>query len=245
LIFSNSRTRLPGVVLFALAAAVTPQIHAQTAGPVSATAGSKTLTVEDIFAHGPIAGGAPQGLTWSPDGEHLTYLDGGELVDLDPGTGKPHIMVSRAKLSSLSSNNANEKDRDHRSRYGMASYLWAPDSAHLLFDTNGSLWLYDLKTGTGLNIGSSGSASGDDPKFSPDGKLLSFINERGDEHGLSVIHLREAGTPTTNAAPTTNPAVLNGKVDWVYEEELDVRSNYFWSPDSSKIAYLQMDESSR
>ena len=220
-------------------------MHAQAADSSSQASNppaGRTLTVEEIFANGPIAGGAPQGLTWSPDGQHLTYLDGGELLDLDPGTGKPHILVSRAKLSSLSGNNVNEKDRDHRARYGMASYLWAPDSAHLLFDTNGSLWLYDLKTGTGLNIGASGAGSGDDPKFSPDGKLLSFVNEHGDEHGISVIHLREGGTPVSNAAVTNNPAVLNGKVDWVYEEELDVRSNYFWSPDSTRIAYLQMDE---
>jgi dipeptidyl-peptidase-4 len=209
-------------------------LHAQTARP---------LTVEEIFSHGTIGGSAPQGLTWSPDGAHLTYLEGGELIDLDPGSGKPHVLVSRAKLGSLTGDSTTEKDRDHRARYGMASYLWAPDSSHLLFDANGRLWFYDLKTGTGLNIGSSGSASGDDPKFSPDGKLISFINERGEEHGLSVIHLRDAGTPIGNIALTSNPAILNGKVDWVYEEELDVRSNYFWSPDSTHIAYLQMDES--
>ena len=81
----------------------------------------------------------------SPDGKHLTYLDGGELVDLDPGTGKPHVLVSRAKLASFSGASDSEKDRDHRDRYKMASYLWAPDSAHLLFDSNGRLWLYDLK----------------------------------------------------------------------------------------------------
>ena len=239
MILCNRRSSVSATFFAALFVfAVAPSIHAQNA---SAATG-KLLTVEDIFAHGPITGNPPQGLTWSPDGEHLTYLDGGELLDLDPGTGKPHILVSRAKLASLSGNNVDEKDRDHRARYGMASYLWAPDSAHLLFDTNGSLWLYDLKTGTGLNIGASGSGSGDDPKFSPDGKLLSFINEHGEEHGLSVIHLREPGTPISKAAPTANPTVLNGKVDWVYEEELDVRSNYFWSPDSSKLAYLQMDE---
>lgn len=202
----------------------------------------KQLTVDEIYAHGSLTGHAPSGLTWSPDGQHLTYLDGGELVDLDPGSGKPHILVSHSKLASLTSNTASEKDRDHRARYGMASYLWAPDSDHLLFDSNGSLWLYALKTGTGLNIGSSGVGSGDDPKFSPDGKLLSFIKEDDKEHGLSVIQLREAGTPVTKAAVTENSAVLNGKVDWVYEEELDVRSNYFWSPDSRNIAYLQMDE---
>ena len=36
---------------------------------------------------------------------------------------------------------------------------------------------------------------------------------------------------------------MNGEVDWVYEEELDVRSNYFWSPDSKNLAFLQMNES--
>ena len=215
---------------------------AQSANSTAGPSSGKQLTVEDIYAHGPITGSPPQGLTWSPDGQHLTYMDGGELIDLDPGTGKPHILVSRAKFASLSSNTASEKDRDHRARYGMAGYLWAPDSAHLLFDTNGSLWLYDLKTGVGLNIGTGGAASGDDPKFSPDGKLVSFINEHGDEHGISVIHLRDAGTPVSNAAVTTNAAILNGKVDWVYEEELNVRSNYFWSPDSTRIAFLQMDE---
>jgi dipeptidyl-peptidase-4 len=40
--------------------------------------------VEAIFAPGPLIGHPPDGLTWSPDGKHLTYLDGGELVDLDP-----------------------------------------------------------------------------------------------------------------------------------------------------------------
>jgi dipeptidyl-peptidase-4 len=202
----------------------------------------KPLTVEAIYSHGTIGGQPPAGLTWSPDGEHLTYLDKGELFELDLETAKAKVLVSRAKMSALTGDATTEKDTDHRARYGMASYLWAPDSAHLLFDANGRLWLYDLKTGTGLNIGSSGTASGDDPKFSPDGKLLSFLKDRGEEHGLSVIHLRDAGTPTTGAAVTTNASVLNGKVDWVYEEELDVRSNYFWSPDSTHLAYLQMDE---
>jgi dipeptidyl-peptidase-4 len=232
--FRSLRYPFSYVLPLVFSALLTPRADTQTA--------SKTLTVEDIFAHGQLAGGAPQGLTWSPDGAHLTYLDGGELIDLDPGTGKPHVLVSRTKLASLSGSAANEKDRDHRARYGMASYLWAPDSAHLLFDTNGSLWLYDLKNGTGLNIGASGAASGDDPKFSPDGKLLSFISEHGDDHGLAVIHLRDMGTPVSNVAVTNNAAILNGKVDWVYEEEMEVRSNYFWSPDSTHIAYLQMDE---
>ena len=187
-------------------------------------------------------------MTWSPDGKHLTYLDGGELMDVDPVTGKTHVMVSAAKMDSLDGRGGSERDRDHRERYNMAGYLWAPDSTHLLFDADGRLWLYDLRNGTGVQIGFTGAASGDDPKFSPDGSCVSFIRD----HGLSVVHLRDPGTPAIAVAPAPSAAtaskasadrsILNGEVDWVYEEELDTRSNYFWSPDSKNLAYLQMNE---
>src|ERR1035438_9820909 len=151
--------------------------------PLAAQAPQKPLTVEAIFAHGSLAGHPPEGLTWSQDGKHLTYLDGGELIDLDPATAKSHVLVSRAKLASLSGATGSETDRDHRDRYQMASYLWAPDSAHLLFDSHGRLWLYDLHNGTGVEVGFTGSASGDDPKFSPNGEFVSFVRD----HGLSVV----------------------------------------------------------
>ena len=212
--------------------------------PITAQAPEKPLSVEAIFAHGPLIGEPPDQLTWSPDGKHLTYLDGGELMDVDPATGKTHVLVSAAKMGNLDGSNDSERDRDHRQRYNLASYVWAPDSTHILFDSNGRLWLYDLRNGVGVEIGFSGLLSGDDPKFSPDGWSISFIKD----HGLAVIPLREPGTPTLPLAPAPNPSsvdgqhFLNGEVDWVYEEELDVRSNYFWSPDSKKIAYLQMNE---
>jgi dipeptidyl-peptidase-4 len=196
--------------------------------------------VERIYAHGPLIGTLPEGLTWSPDGKHLTYLDGGELIDLDPGSGKPHVLVSRAKLAALSGADGTEQDKDHRQRYGMASYLWAPDSKHLLFDANGRLWLYDLGNGIGIQVGFTETASGDDPKFSPNGETIAFI--RG--HGLSIVRPREIteAAPFPVAPPPQNSAISNGQVDWVYEEELDVRSNYFWSPDSKNLAFLQMNE---
>ena len=224
-----------------LRAAVAASIASLTVLSASAQE-KKLLTVDAIYAHGTIGGQPPAGLTWSPDGAHLTYLEKGELMELDLETAQPKLLVSRAKLATLKGDATTEKDSDHRARYSMASYLWAPDSQHILFDANGRLWLLDLKTGAGLNLGSSGAASGDDPKFSPDGKLLSFLNERGAEHGLSVIHLEDRGTPATSVATTNNADILNGKVDWVYEEELEVRSNYFWSPDSRHLVYLQMDE---
>ena len=80
-------------------------------------------------------------------------------------------------------------------------------------------------------------AVGDDPKFSPDGNYLSYV--RG--HNLYVNKLKD-NNPPLRLTDSQADALLDGEVDWVYEEELDVRSNYFWSPDSRRIAYLEMNE---
>jgi dipeptidyl-peptidase-4 len=225
-------TREGAFVLMAVA------VVALSMPPVAAQEGSIPLTVEKIYSHGPLIGNLPGAIAWSPDGKHLTYVDGGELIDLDPETGKPHVLVSRAKLGALGEASGSEQDRDHRERYRMASYQWAPDCKHLLFDASGRLWLYDLHNGTGIQIGFTDAASGDDPKFSPNGEAISFVRD----HALAVIHLRDGGNimSTLEAAPA--PGTTNGEVDWVYEEELDVRSNQFWSPDSKNLAFLQMNE---
>jgi dipeptidyl-peptidase-4 len=229
-------------LLLSAVAVLSLAVHSLAAQTDGTQVSGKPLTVEAIYAHGSLIGNPPDELTWSPDGKHLTYLDGNELIDLDPGVKsegpRRHVLVSRGKMASLSGAAASETDRDHRARYNMASYLWAPDSVHLLFDSNGRLWLYDLRNGTGVEIGFTETASGDDPKFSPNGEFVSFIRD----HGISVVRLKDPGTPVTAVAPAPNPATLNGEVDWVYEEELDTRSNYFWSPDSNRIAYLQMNE---
>ena len=42
-----------------------------------------------------------------------------------------------------------------------------------------------------------------------------------------------------------NPERLNGKLDWLYQEEIYGRGQfkgYWWSPDSTRLAFLQLDE---
>ena len=208
----------------------------------AAHAADRQLTVDDIFAHGSMIGHAPTGLTWSPDGHHLTYQDAQGIMEIDLATGKPHVLLSADKLASLSSGKASEQAADHRQRYQQAGYLWTPDGQHLLLDQDGVFWLYDLASGHAVQVASSGQASEDSPTLAPDGHSLAFIRD----HGLSVVALPSAdGTAATvrTLTPGSSTTLLNGQVDWVYEEELGVRSNLFWSPDSQRIAYLQMDES--
>lgn len=194
-------------------------------------------TVQEIWNGGEPTGYPPGGISWSPDGSRATYLSDGAVMQIQVSDGKLSTLVDSSKISFLLNAKISEQDRDHRGRYDEPDYIWSPDSQHLLFDTDGELWLYDLRTGKGADVGNSHMQSGDDPKFSPDGNHLSYVRD----HNLFVQNVRGDQSPIALTF-TQNPALLNGEIDWVYLEELNVRSNYFWSPDSKQIAYLQMDE---
>jgi dipeptidyl-peptidase-4 len=195
------------------------------------------------FANAYPTGFPPRDALWSPDGKKLTYVasdpqigEPGDIVQIDAATGHGSVLASAALIDKLGSDAISEKDADHRSRYNMSSFLWADDSKHLLLDQGGKLWLWDIAAQSGTLVVDTGAGSGDDPKFSPDAKTVSYLRN----HNLYVHPVAGGGETalTADAAST----LLNGEVDWVYLEELDVRSNYFWAPDSSAIAYLQMDE---
>ena len=204
---------------------------------------SKQLTIESIYAEGGITGRAPESVEWSPDGTKVSFVqrddsgNNGALYYVDVTEGaKPAVLVAQEKLAEMkppTSGKTDDRAKDNRARYSVAAYHWAPDSKHILFDSGGSLWLYSLDTKTAVML-----AQGDlgDPKFNPKGDRLAFLRD----HDLWVTAIQ--GTPKAITQHQKDEDVLNGEVDWVYAEELDVRSNYFWSPDGREIAYLQMNE---
>jgi dipeptidyl-peptidase-4 len=231
------------VLVLACAFLSTSSVIAQQ--PSSSTPpGAQELTIEAIYADGSVTGRAPEGVKWSPDGTKVSYVqrdDSGErgaLYYIDLVGGKPAVLVSSEKLSSLvpSANSMkDERQKEAASRYSVAAYHWSPDSKHLLFDAMGQLWLYSLGTGTAVQLTSTADAASD-PKFSPDGERLSYLRK----HDLYVRDIKggREGALTRDG----NENLLNGEVDWVYREELYSRSNYFWSPDGKSIAFLQMNE---
>lgn len=208
------------------------------------TAASKPLTIEAIFAEGGITGRMPESMQWSPDNARFSFIlrddsgDHGQLWAVDATTGEKTVLVNEVKLSTLAppvEKIKDDRERERITRYHVAPYQWAPDSGHLLFDNQGQLWLYDLKSGTAVQFTSSPDASWD-PKFSPDGGRVAYIRN----HNLYVQPITGGSERALTKDKDEN--LLNGQVDWVYAEELSVRSNYFWSPDGNDLVFLQMDE---
>ena len=183
-------------------------------------------------------------MEWSPDGTKLTFVqrndagEQGELWYVDAATGEKKVLVSAAKLASLApdvNKVKDEREKERLTRYHVAAYLWAPDSKHLIFDSQGQLWLFDLATGTAVQFTSAPDPSGD-PKFSPDGSHVSYVRK----HNLYVRPVSGKGEKALTKDTEEN--LFNGDIDWVYAEELAVRSNDFRSPDSKEIVFLHMDE---
>jgi dipeptidyl-peptidase-4 len=214
-------------------------LYAQSSSP------AKPLTIEAIFAPGGLTGRGPENVEWSPDGSKLSFVqrddkgENGELWYVDAATGEKKVLVSAAKLASLAPDYnkvKDEREKERLTRYHVAAYLWAPDSQHLIFDSQGQLWLFDLATGTAVQFTSAPDPSGD-PKFSPDGSHLSYVRK----HNLYVRPVSGKGDEK-QLTRDTDDNLFNGDIDWVYAEELAVRSNYFWSPDNKQIVFLHMDE---
>ena len=206
---------------------------------------TKPLTIDAIYQPGGLGGRGPETVEWSPDGAKLTFVqrdekgEKGELWYVDAATGDKRVLVSAAKLASLDPDLnkvvKNEREKERRTRYHVAAYLWAPDSRHLIFDSQGQLWLYDLESATAVQFTSAPEPSGD-PKFSPDGGHVAYVRK----HNLYVRSVN--GKDEKQLTKDTGEDLFNGDIDWVYAEELGVRSNYFWSPDSKQLVFLHMDE---
>ena len=206
----------------------------------------KQYTIQSMFTDQGAAA-PPQGLQWSPDGTKISFIRrgaGGQqeaLYYYDPATGKDAVLIAADALAAMNSepptsgSKGDDRARDNRARYGVAAYHWSPDSKSILFDTMGHLWLYNLAANRGVALTSTEEPTGD-PKFSPDARYISFL--RG--HDLYIKSTSEGDEIRLTKDGSAN--LYNGEVDWLYEEELDVRSNYFWSPDSKQILFLQSNE---
>jgi dipeptidyl-peptidase 4 len=223
---------------FSVLVAVSPVARAQT------SAGGKALTIERIYSQPSLSGRLTRGLTWTPDGKQLSYFETKEsgkeakpeLWAMDASSGERRLLVAADKLETiLPVDTSRPTQATGLGRRAPSQYQWAPDGAGILFQGPTALAWLDVKSQTRRTL-VSGKATLADPKISPDGRNVSFVRD----HNLWLVNLADGKERAISQGGTEE--IRKGELDWVYPEELEIKTAYWWSPDSSSIVYLEMDE---
>lgn len=182
-------------------------------------------------------GGAVQrGFEWIDDTTFVwPRTDGdGMVVEwriFDIATGKERPLFDKTKLE-----RALGEDTAKATLKARSLNFDATKSA-VVFESEDDLFVYSLKSNTATRLTSVPGAE-ESATFSPDGQKVAFVRD----NDLYVVDLsgRERRLTTDGSALR-----LNGKLDYVYQEEVYGRGNFkgfWWSPDSSRLAFLQLDE---
>ena len=133
--------------------------------------------------------------------------------------------------SSLTPRAGNEK-------LDLNSYQWSPRGDAILLEGENDLWLLNPQTG-GLRRLTHDAEAKEVPAFSPAGDRIAFAKK----HDLYVVDVKNGAV--RRLTHDGSDTIYNGRLDWVYEEELANRStarSFEWSPDGKRIAYLRLDD---
>ncbi len=198
------------------------------------------LTVDQIWTPGEFRSESFGPAHWLEDGSAYTTVESAEkgkgqcIVQYDPESGQRKVLVTAARLKAMP----------------VKGYSWSADGSKLLLFTNtrrvwwyhtrGDYWVLDLsddKTAIRKLGGELESTWMQFAKFAPQGDRIAYVHKNNiyveSLADASIIQLTQDGSST----------MVNGTFDWVYEEELDLRDGFRWSPDGKHIAYWQLDKS--
>ncbi len=159
-----------------------------------------------------------------------------DIVRIDPASGRREVVVPAANLVPPGEEAPLTIDDHH----------WSPNEALVLIYTNskrvwrknsrGDYWVFDVGSRELRKLGGTAPpASLMHARFSPDSRKVAYVRDRD-------IYAEDLATgKISRLTRAESPHVINGTFDWVYEEEFFLYDGFRWSPDSSAIAFWQLD----
>ncbi|MBZ5594184.1 MAG: DPP IV N-terminal domain-containing protein [Acidobacteriia bacterium] len=200
---------------------------------LAAYAQNEPVTIEAITAERTVTGFKP--IQWAPDGKRFAWLEKKQLRLYHVATREEKVLVNLADLESKAVKPPATEPFDWKNRHvAEQSFSWSDTGSEILISSSGDLFLLHLETGKWDQLTATAEAERD-AKLSPDGRFVAF--RRG--HDLYTLEI--AAGKTVRLTSDGSETLMNGELDWVYPEELEIGTAYWWSPDSRQIAYLQLD----
>jgi dipeptidyl-peptidase-4 len=200
------------------------------------------LTLEDIYSNERFSQKGFGPVRWMKDNRGYSTLETNheygekDIVRYDAVSGERKVIVSAKSLVPTGG----------KEPLAIADYIWSADNSKLLiftntrrvwrYNTRGDYWLLNLKTGILQQLGKSVERTTlMFAKFSPDGSRVAYESK----YNIFVEDLATGKIQQITHDGGEN--IINGTFDWVYEEELNCRDGFRWSPDGKYIAYWQSD----
>ncbi len=188
-----------------------------------------SLTLDDVIHPSRIIAPGISALRWRPGAKQLTFIR-------PPERGGPYTLsaydVESHKETVLFAPAAGKPQLD------LHSYQWSPRGDVILLEGDDDFWLLDPQT-RGVRRLTRDGMEKEVPAFSPQGDRIAFVKK----HDLYVVDAKSGAV--RRLTHDGSDTIYNGRLDWVYEEELANRSSgraYEWSPDGKRIAYLRLDD---
>lgn len=126
-------------------------------------------------------------------------------------------------------------------------YIISPDEKNILIETNrqqiyrrsytATHYIYNIKNKTLTPLSQGGPQ--ECPKFSPDGNQIAFVRD----NNIFLVKLLFNNAESQITKDGERNKVINGKPDWVYEEEFSFNCAFDFSADSEMLAWIRFDES--
>ncbi|UTW60463.1 S9 family peptidase [Kordiimonas sp. SCSIO 12603] len=209
---------------------------------------AEEFTIDRLVAGPSINGSSMRGLQMSPDGKRITFLRGKEnnrnqldLWEFDTKSGKAKLLIDSNVLLGGKKEELSEEEKARRERQriggisGITRYFWSKDSKSLMFPVGGDV--YVLPLGGKVKRLTDTPEFETDIRFSPKSTYVSFVRNRE----VYIVNVK-TGEETKLTSGSTD-TIANGMAEFVAQEELGRFTGYWWSPDETKIAFEQFDES--
>ncbi|MBQ9286723.1 MAG: alpha/beta fold hydrolase [Bacteroidaceae bacterium] len=202
-------------------------------GLLPLTAG--TLNLEDIL-RGTYAARGVYGVRPLADGDRYARMDGHKITAYSFQTG-----AEAGVLFDVSNTKGDVKISS------FSDYIISPDEQHILIQTDrqpiyrhsatATYYIYNVRNRTLVPLSDGGPQ--EVPAFSPDGTMVAFVRQ----NNLFLVKLLFNNSEIQVTKDGEYNKVINGKPDWVNEEEFSFDRAFTFNADATMLTWIRYDES--